>query len=76
MSGDLRRGGESHPAKFLTFEKELKKRLQPGIVVYAFSPSTLEAEASIFLSMRPPGWPSKVYERNPLRQKAGEDVIP
>lgn len=66
MSGDLGGRGESHPAKFLTFEKELKKRLQPGMVVHAFSLSTLETEASISLSMRPPGWPNKVHERNHL----------
>jgi hypothetical protein len=41
-SGVLR--GETHPAKPLTCEKELKNSLGLGLVVYAFNPSTQETE--------------------------------
>ena len=43
----------SHPAKFPTCEKELKKTLKLGVVVYTFNVSTQKAEASGSLSLRP-----------------------
>ena len=46
-SGDLR--ARSHPAKFPTCEKELKKNLEPSVVVHAFIPRTDKAEVSRYL---------------------------
>lgn len=43
-SGDLR--ARSHPAKFPTCEKELKKSLEPGVMVHTFNPSTGKVEVS------------------------------
>jgi hypothetical protein len=46
-SGDLRE--RSHTAKLSTAEQELKKSLEPVVVVHAFSPSTSEGTKSILL---------------------------
>jgi hypothetical protein len=35
-----------------------KKKMLPGVVVHGFNPSTREAEAGGFLSLRP-AWPTK-----------------
>lgn len=51
QSGDLRE--ISHPAKFSTCKKELKKSLEPGVVRHAFNPSTEKAEAGRSLSLSP-----------------------
>ena len=42
---------------------------RPGIVVYTFNPSTLEAEAGRFLSSRP-AWSTKVCTEKPCLKKS------
>ena len=76
-SGNLK--ARSHPAKFPTCEKELKKSLDPGVVGHSFNSSTGKAEAGGFLSLRP-AWSKEQVQGQPSlgsegKQKAGEDVI-
>jgi hypothetical protein len=42
-----------HPYQENNFFLMFKKKIQPGVVVHAFNPSTREAEAGGFLSLRP-----------------------
>jgi hypothetical protein len=43
---------------FYFSQRDLKLDLEPGVVAHAFSPSTWEAEAGGFLSLRP-AWSTK-----------------
>jgi hypothetical protein len=54
--------------------------MKPGLVAHAFNPSTLEAEAGIFLSSRPtwstkwvPGQPG--LERNPVSKNQKKKIL-
>ena len=75
-SDDLR--ARSHPAKFPTCEKELKKSLEPGVVGHTFNPSAQKAEAGRSLSLRPV-WSAEQASGQPSLgsegQKAGEEVV-
>lgn len=56
-NGDLR--ARPHSARLPIYEKELKKSIGPGVVLYAFTP----------------GQPSLGTEEDHWKQKPGEDVI-
>ena len=77
--GDLR--ARSHPDKFPICGKELKKSLEPLVVVLAFNPSPQKAETGGSPSSRPAwsteqvtGQPSLGSEGDHQKQKVGEDV--
>ena len=50
-SGDLRT--RSHPDKFPSCGKKLKKNLEPGMVGHTFNPSAGKVEVSRYLCLRP-----------------------
>jgi hypothetical protein len=43
--------------------------MRPGMVAHAFNPSTLEAEAGGFLSLRP-AWPTKYQDNQGYTEKS------
>ena len=58
---------------------ELKKSLEPGVMMHTFNPSIQKAEAGRSLSLRPAWSTEQVQGQSSLgsegKQKAGEDVI-
>jgi hypothetical protein len=60
-----------HANRVLIHTIDIKKKRKPGVVEYAFNPSTWEAEAGRFLSSRP-AWSTKssttarAIQRNPV----------
>jgi hypothetical protein len=58
----------SAPKTLLYVTDSDNTRDPPGVVAYAFNPSTWEAEAGGFLSSRP-AWTARATQRNPVSKK-------